>query len=606
MSPASVFLKTARPNAENRQSLFFTDAVQILSTDCLDEIPAIFQSIDKALQSGYFVAGFLSYEAGYHFEPTAIRSTHSFIGCDVPLAWFGIYREPLTWNEFENSPSEPQLYNGDFAEPGEVSVSVSQTEYCERIQQIRRYIEAGDLYQANYTVMVRQSWNGGAGMLFDKMMESQPVCYGALINTGVAYILSASPELFFRKQGSRIVVRPMKGTSRRGHDRAEDAERAEWLAADEKNRAENVMIVDLLRNDLGRICSTGSVEVTNLFAIERYPDLLQMTSTVRGNLRPGTSNYEIFRSLFPCGSITGVPKVRTMQAIRTLEGEPRGVACGAIGFFSPAGDAVFSVAIRTLTLREGECAMRVGSGVTYDSDAETEYAECLLKSKFLTRRPQRFELIETIRWAGDFFLLDLHLQRLEDSAEYFNFRFDRENVRDQLRRFAASFEKNSCHRVRLLLSRSGSIAIASEPLTTLSTPALLLICPEKTDSSDTFLRHKTTWRPLYDRVLKDARARGFIDALFFNEQEEATECAIHNLMIAKDGKFVTPALSCGLLPGVYRRYLMSRHPEIKESIVTLEDILNADRIFIFNSIRGLRLVRINETSSILRSIGTGV
>jgi para-aminobenzoate synthetase/4-amino-4-deoxychorismate lyase len=586
-----VFLKTARPDADNQQSLFFGDALQILTTECFDEIPDIFASIDKALQSGHFVAGFLSYEAGYHFEPTAMGSICHVKKCDVPLAWFGIYREPLIWNEFENTPSEFSLDNEALAESEDVSVSMPRAEYCERIQQIRQYIKAGDLYQANFTLMVRQPWHEDAGMLFDKIMGNQPVPYGALINTGHTHILSASPELFFRKQGGRILVRPMKGTSRRGRDLAEDTHRAEWLAADEKNRAENVMIVDLLRSDLGRICSSGSVEVTNLFAVERYPDLLQMTSSLRGDLKPGTNYYDIFRSLFPCGSITGAPKIRTMQVIRELEGESRGIACGAIGFFSPVGDAVFSVAIRTLTLRDGQCHMRVGSGITYDSEPETEYAECLLKSKFLARSPVRFELIETIRWANDFFLLDAHLQRLQDSAAYFEFRFEPEDVRRRLYQVAEGFKRESCQRVRVLLSRSGAISITSEPLAVNRNPARLLVSTECTDSSDAFLRHKTTRRPVYDRVFADARARGFDDALFLNERGEVTECAIHNVMITKDKRLVTPPLACGVLPGVYRRYLLTSHPEVQEAVITLSDILAADRILIFNSVRGLRLAR---------------
>ena len=590
----SVILRTARPDADNRRSYFFTDALQILATDQMNEIPGIFECVEKALQAGHYVAGFVSYEAGYHFEPAARRSTRDLERCGVPLVWFGIYREPLSWEECGGGRFPASGRSEDAAEAGEISVSLSRAEYGERIQQIRRYIEAGDLYQANFTVMVRQPCHEDAGELFEKMMQSQPVPYGALIHTGKTHILSASPELFFRRRGSRILVRPMKGTARRGRDREEDCQRAAWLAADEKNRAENVMIVDLLRNDLGRICRTGSIEVTDLFAVERYPDLLQMTSTVQGELKAETNYYEIFRSLFPCGSITGAPKVRTMQVIRALEGEPRGVACGAIGFISPCGDAVFSVAIRTLTLGDGEWRMRVGSGVTYGSDAETEYAECLLKAKFLTRSRLRFELVETMAWADDFFLLDLHLERMEASADYLGFRFERESVREQLYNFAEGLQRGLRHRVRLLLARSGVASISSEPLPVVRKPASLLVSAERTDSSEALLLHKTTRRSMYDQVLADARARGFDDALFLNERGEVTECATHNVMIAKGGKLVTPPVECGLLPGVYRRYMLAAHPEVQEAVVRLDDILSADRILIFNSVRGLRLARILE------------
>jgi para-aminobenzoate synthetase/4-amino-4-deoxychorismate lyase len=286
----SVILRTARPDSDNRRSYFFTDALQILATDQMKEIPGIFESVEKALQAGHYVAGFVSYEAGYHFEPAAMRSAGAMEGCGVPLVWFGIYRETLIWDECGGDRFSASGSSEDAgAAAGEISVSLSRAEYGGRIQQIRRYIEAGDLYKANFTVMVRQPCHDDAGALFEKMMQSQPVPYGALIHTGKTRILSASPELFFRKRGSRILVRPMKGTARRGRDREEDCQWAAWLAADEKNRAENVMIVDLLRNDLGRICRTGSIDVTDLFAVERYPDLLQMTSTVQGELKAVTN-----------------------------------------------------------------------------------------------------------------------------------------------------------------------------------------------------------------------------------------------------------------------------------------------------------------------------
>lgn len=591
-----MLLRTARTDAENRQSFLFTEPLRIISTEHLDGIPAVFQGIEEALQSHHYVAGFLSYEAGYHFEPKATHHAVHLGRWDVPLAWFGVYREPLAWDETEHASAYSHLNEEVAGSLGELTVSLLRGEYCERVEHIRRYIEAGDLYQANLTLTVRQPWTGNAAALFERMMGNQPVSYGALINIGHTHILSASPELFFRKHGGRILVRPMKGTSGRGRDLAEDAQRAEWLRTDEKNRAENVMIVDLLRNDLGRISKAGSVDVTDLFAIERYPDLLQMTSTVQANLNPGTTYYDIFRSLFPCGSITGAPKIRTMQVIGELEGEQRGIACGAIGFFAPSGDAVFSVAIRTLTLRDGQCRMRVGSAITYDSDPEAEYAECLLKSRFMARSTEPFELIETIRWDNGFFLLDPHLIRLRASAEYFGFRCEPEAVRERLNKFAAAFQRGSAYRVRLLAARSGAISISGEPLVDTAQAASLLISSERTDSSDAFLRHKTTRRALYNRMLAQARGRAFDDALFLNEREEVTECAIHNVMIAKDQTLQTPPLACGLLPGVYRQHLLATHPEIKESVITVDDLLRADRIFIFNSVRGLRRVRTIETN----------
>jgi para-aminobenzoate synthetase/4-amino-4-deoxychorismate lyase len=605
--PGSVLLWTARLDSENQSSFLFTEPLQILSTRRLDEIPAIFASIEDALRKGFHVAGFLSYEAGYHFEPAALRhAAHrealNPLLAQLPLIWFGIYREPLVLDEPGRVKTGRILSRGETQKAGDVSVDISQAEYCRRVQQIRQWIEAGDFYQANFTINVRQPWTEGAAALFERIMENQSVPYGALIHAGNTHILSASPELFFRRQGSRITVRPMKGTAHRGRDSEEDAQMAAWLTADEKNRAENIMIVDLMRNDLGRICSTGSVQVSDLFAVERYPALLQMTSTVKGELKPATSCYEIFRSLFPCGSITGAPKVRTMQAIRELEGEPRGIACGAIGFFSPGGDAVFSVAIRTLTLQNQprqtqEVQMRVGSGITHDSDPAAEYEECLLKSRFLTRTLPQFELIETMAWDKDFVLLDLHLKRLQKSAEYFDFPIDPGRTRTELYQFAKGFEKGTRHRVRLLLARSGSISISSTPLSPVRNPALLLLSSTRVDSQDVFLRHKTTHRSIQDGAFAQAQTAGCDDALLLNSQGQVTECAIHNVMIAKDGKFITPPLECGLLPGVYRQHLLAMHPEIEVAAFTLEDLLAADSIFIFNSVRGLRRAQIAPDTS---------
>lgn len=588
--PGSVLLKTARPDAENHTSYLFANPVQVLTAEAPDEIPAVFKSIEKTLEEGCYAAGFISYEAGYHFEPAALRGSGRAADCDLPLVWFGVYREPLICHEDTRATRDNSLPDEESALRTDLIIGISQSDYTDAIEKIRRYIAAGDFYQANFTIPMRLNWRGNAARLFERLMQNQPVAYGALIHTGKTQILSASPELFFRKNGSEIVVRPMKGTAARGRDLREDDHHAAWLAADAKNCAENVMIVDLLRNDLGRICTTGSVRVTDLFAVERYPDLLQMTSTIRGALRPDTSYYDIFRSLFPCGSITGAPKIRTMQVIRELEQAPRGIGCGAIGYFSPRGEACFSVAIRTATLHGGELRMRVGSGVTHDSVAASEYAECVLKSQFLQRAPKRFELIETLLWEGAYFLLELHLERMADSAAYFDFQCNAAEALAQLDRYAAGFPAGTRQRVRMLLARNGAITLTSQPMGDSARSVTVMCATERVDSGDPFLRHKTTQRAAYDRALADAQAKGFDDALFVNERGEVTECAIHNVMLVKHGRWRTPHVDCGVLPGVYRRYLLEKHPEVQEGVLTLDDLREADRVYLFNSVRGLRRV----------------
>lgn len=592
----AVLLRTARSDAENHRSYLFTEPLEILSARSLDQIPAVFARVDSALESGFYVAGFVSYEAGYHFEPRALGGSRLAAQPDVPLVWFGVYGEPLIASAGEVDTSSEKFAEFDSARQEPIdecgfALDLCAKDYADKVQLIRQYIERGDFYQANLTVNLRMKWRGGPAALFRRMIANQPVAYGALVNLGDMAILSASPELFFRRHGTRIIVRPMKGTVRRGRDAGEDDELAAWLQADEKNRAENVMIVDLLRNDLGRICKPGTIDVKDLFSVERYDELFQMTSTVCGELQNGVTNYELFRALFPCGSITGAPKIRTMQVIRELEAEPRGIACGAIGFFAPDGEAVFSVAIRTATLRNGEIEMRVGSGITWDSSAECEYEECRLKARFLTHAPLHFELIETMLWEDGYWLLDLHLSRLAASAAYFGYACDLTAVRDALSRHAADLRAGTKFRVRLTLERRGGVSIASGAVQVATEPATLLLHTERSDSADRFLRHKTTRRNLYDRGLQEARACGFDDALFRNERGEITECGIHNVLIEKDGRLMTPPCDCGVLPGVYRAHLLATRRDIVECVLTLDDVLAADRIFVCNSVRGLRAVR---------------
>jgi para-aminobenzoate synthetase/4-amino-4-deoxychorismate lyase len=399
----------------------------------------------------------------------------------------------------------------------------------------------------------------------------------------------------------------MKGTARRGRTTGEDREIADWLRNDPKNRSENVMIVDLLRNDLGRIARFGSVRAESLFAVERYPTLWQMTSTVTAELRPGISLHDIFRALFPCGSVTGAPKVRAMQLLAELEREPRGVYTGAIGFFSPR-QTVFNVAIRTLELVNGRGVFGVGSGVVIDSGAADEFRECLLKAEFLAgpahrtknsffvSQPDKFFLIETMLWNGDFPLLELHLDRLADSAEYFGFDCDRAAIRAALEEHALRFPDVTPRKVRLLLiDADGNFGINSEPLPPAGSPGHIgrvFIAKRHTDPTDPTLYHKTTQRGAYVFDQLEAQRKGFDDVLFLNLRGEVTEGAISNVFIEKDGRWFTPPIACGLLAGVFRRHLMATRPEIEERLLTLDDLRSADAIYLTNAVRGLRRVQI--------------
>jgi para-aminobenzoate synthetase/4-amino-4-deoxychorismate lyase len=381
----------------------------------------------------------------------------------------------------------------------------------------------------------------------------------------------------------------------RGLDTAEDALASLRLQRDEKNRAEHVMIVDLLRNDLGRICTPGSVHVDDLFSVERYETLLQMTSTISATLRPRTSFYDIFRAMFPCGSITGAPKIRTMQIIRELEAHPRGIYTGAIGFIAPNRSATFSVAIRTLVLQDQQAHMGVGGGIVADSIPEDEHRECLLKASFLTRPHQSFELIETILFDQHYIRLPLHLDRLQASAAYFDFRCDRTAVAAQLQQFAASLDPTQRHRVRLLLAPAGTLTLTSQPLAPDSPTVTVMLSPHRTHSTDRYLRHKTTHRDLYDQQLASARADGFDEVIFLNERGELTEGAISNLFLEsadpeQAGHLLTPPITSGVLPGVLRRHLLETRPATQERVLTLADLQPPNTLWLCSSLRGLRRV----------------
>jgi para-aminobenzoate synthetase/4-amino-4-deoxychorismate lyase len=604
---SSVLLQTSRFDADNHRSFLFVDSLRTLQTNTLDELPALFQEIEVALSEGCYVAGYLSYDCGYHFEhfPDIVIAT---LANTLPLAWFGVYRTPVIFDHATGmyvTGDVPLALNAEaqplperFAE--HVELEISKVNYCDRIRRIQEYIAAGDTYQINFTDQVSVTTQLSAATAYEVLLRNQPVAYSALLNVADSHIVSLSPEMFFRTAQGRIVTRPMKGTMPRGLDTAEDAAAIEGLQSDEKNRAEHVMIVDLLRTDIGRICRMGSVRVDDLFRVETFATLLQMTSTVSGDLRAGVGWYDIFKAIFPCGSITGAPKLRTMQIIRELEAQPRGVGMGAIGYISPRGTSAFSVAIRTLVMQQGKAQMRVGGGIVADSVAEDEYRECLLKTAFLTRAHREFQLIETMLWDGELRFLPMHLDRLEASAKYFDFAFDRAAIELQL---AQKVTGNAALRVRLLLHASGECSISSVAFVADNGIARVMLAEERTSSADVFLRHKTTHREQYDRCLAQARAAGCDEIIFRNERGEITEGTISNVFIRRGGKLLTPPLSCGVLPGIFRRHLLETEANAEERILTLEDLETADEILICNSLRGLRAVSWQErtTDSSLRS-----
>jgi len=618
-SPGTVLLEGGWGQSnlnEEPWTCLFTAPLRVCAAHRRDQIPNLFAEIEQAVAAGQCAAGFFSYECGQCFEPTAgMRPPRP----GMPLAWFGIYERAYRFDAasetfVDEAPAGFGSLRHDSAQgPGsdvaiEVEFALDEREYARRVAAIHEWIRAGDVYQLNFTAPMRGRFSGDADALYARLRRSQPAQYGAFVHWQQGRrILSFSPELFFRIEDEggvrRITAQPMKGTAPRGRTTAEDRACAEWLRSNAKNRSENLMIVDLLRNDLGRVARTGSVRAEKLFMTERLPTLWQMTSTVTAELREDAGYEAIFRALFPCGSITGAPKVRAMQLIGQMEDEPRGVYTGAIGFFSPR-QTVFNVAIRTLELEGGRSTMGVGSGIVIDSDAAAEYRECLLKAEFLTGTSpsavagEDFSLIETLRWEGGFPLLALHLDRLADSAEYFDFHCDRAAVQRALEAFAQGFADVAPRRVRMLLGRDGELQITHETLPAGAAEAVVRvrIAQQHTDPVDPMLFHKTTHRALYAAAFAEAMHAGFAEVLFFNLRGELTEGAISNVFVEKDGRWSTPPVECGLLAGVYRRHLLTTRPEIEGRVLREDDLRSADAVYIANAVRGLRQVEIDWES----------
>ncbi|MFM0401046.1 aminodeoxychorismate synthase component I [Paraburkholderia aspalathi] len=495
-----------------------------------------------------------------------------------------------------------------------VRASVDPKQFNEAIDAIHAALRAGDSYQVNYTYRLGFDVFGSPTALYRRLRARQPVPYGALIALpGDEWVLSCSPELFIEKEGALLRARPMKGTAPRSEDPVVDRGAADFLANDPKNRAENVMIVDLLRNDLSRVAQTGSVSVPALFSVEPYASVWQMTSTVHATLRAGTSFAEIMRALFPCGSITGAPKHRTMQLIEELESTPRGLYTGAIGWLdattseNACGNFCLSVAIRTLTLtpsaQPGELQgkMGVGAGIVLDSVAADEYAECQLKASFLTGAEPGFELFETMYATREEGVrhLSRHLARLSASAATLGFKFDDENeIRAQIAEKCATLPTHTPHRMRLALSKNGVAQITTAVLTPLADATVgVLLGPDHNfptmDANDPLLRHKTTRRAAYDRGWREAEAKGAFDTLFFNERGELTEGGRSNVFVKLAGRWWTPPLESGVLPGIMRGVLLEDTDlRAAERVLARVDVQNAEALLVCNALRGAVKARV--------------
>ncbi len=612
-----VFLDTARSDTENTHSFLFLQPEKRLDFLPGDDPAAFVASMEQALADGYYLAGWLSYEFGYLLEPRIAARLPCLTQKKSPLASFGIFSNPLTFDHETGDSSFPVSKSATEMPGFNISnLRFSETEesYLDAVCRIREYIAAGDTYQVNYTLKLLFDFTGSPVAFYRNLRRNQSVAYGAMMRLGEEHILSLSPELFFRVAHDSILVRPMKGTMKRGRYLEEDLGFCQTLQKDIKNRSENVMIVDLLRNDLARLChqfGDDRVITKSLFNVERYESVLQMTSTICAetgkNVFSKIGLLDFFKALFPCGSVTGAPKIRTMEIIHELEKSPRGVYTGAIGYFSPSGTATFNVPIRTVRLADGKGVMGIGSGIVYDSDPEQEWQECLLKAHFLTKPVPEFLLIETLLWKPDngYWLLTEHLERLEKSSLYFSFLFEKDKIIAVLNQLVDTFN-GQCSRIRLTLAKDGVTKTAYQSCDA----PLLYTLPAKpppesndlpgiglsgsqVDSSSPWYFHKTTRRDLFQKEFATAQEQGLFDICFFNDRQELTEGCISNIILFIDGSFFTPPVSSGLLGGTLREKLLNENfPLLSEKIISREDLFKADALFCCNSVRGVVQVRL--------------
>jgi para-aminobenzoate synthetase/4-amino-4-deoxychorismate lyase len=572
---------------KQRRSAVFTNLVGEIAANEVDEVVAAIEAVQRACADGLWAVGFIGYEAAPAFDPhLAVRSRADggFHG-DLPLLWFGLF-DSRVLNPMHD------LASGDY----EMSPWrwVDERAAFERaVETIRSHIAAGDTCQVNYTTRLRATFSGDPVAFYRDLAAAQSGGYGTYLDTGRFKIVSASPELFFDRYPTaspldRLITRPMKGTTSRGRWRAEDLVNQRELAQSEKDRTENLIIVDLLRNDIGRVAELGSVAVDGLFSIERFDTVWQMTSTVTGSIDREVPLVDVLRALFPCGSITGAPKVRTMEIIRDLETEPRGVYTGAIGFVAPTGEpgprASFSVGIRTVVIDSatGDAEYGIGSGITYDSDPSSEYEEAALKARILSYGRSDFELLETMRWSpsSGWYWRDLHLDRLRESAEYFGIPLDVDTAVTQLDAVAQGSDEL---RVRMTVSRRGKVGISARPFAMSESPVVAVaIDLDPVDTSSPFLFHKTTRRDVFDERL--ARHPNADDVLLVNDHGEVTESTIANIAVKLGETWFTPPVEAGCLAGVYRRVLLDEG-RVVERPITVTDLGNCDGLALLNSVR---------------------
>ena len=548
----------------------FTQPIKELKTRDLSEVADLLAQVESYQEQGYYVVGYVSYEAAPAFEEKL--AVHKAPLLAEYLLYFTVH------DRVETSPIPLTYEEVDL--PSKWQEVTSAEEYEKAISQIHHHLRQGDTYQVNYTVQLKQDLSANPFAIYNRMVVEQEAGYNAYVEHDEMAVISMSPELFFEQNDRELTTRPMKGTTKRGLTDQEDLAQASWLEQDPKNRSENMMIVDLLRNDMNRISEVGSEHVERLCQVEQYSTVWQMTSTIKSQLRPDVDLVEIFRSLFPCGSITGAPKIATMEIIKDLEPQPRGVYCGTIGLLLPNGRRIFNVAIRTIQLHQGKAIYGVGGGITWDSTWESEYREVHQKAAVLYRKQPRFQLITTGKISQKQLLFeDQHLERLTKASRYFAYPFDSENLRQKIGKECQACDSHQDYRLRIILRKSGGMEVSRQLLAPLS-PSFCKakLCLQEADLNQSFTYFKTTHRPHLNLDKQEI--------IYHNAAGELLETSIGNLVLKIAGKLYTPPTSLGILPGIYRQHLLETG-QVEEKVLTVPDLNQAEAVYGCNAVRGL-------------------
>lgn len=593
--------ETGASGARAADARIYTAPVEIFAAYRPSDVQRVLAEAEAARVAGRGeLAGYIAYEAGLALEPKLLELARARSGAAGPLVWLGLFDSEPESVAASEMPAWLAAHSEGEASLGPLEPQLSPGGYEAAFATLRDAIRAGDIYQANLTYPLSGSYRGDPVALYAQLRASAKAGYGGLIFDGSHWLLSFSPELFVSLDGPNAKAKPMKGTRPRGADEASDAALKEELATSVKDRAENLMIVDLMRNDLSRVAVPGSVRVDAPFAVESYPTVHQMVSSVRAQLAPGRTAMDLVRALFPCGSITGAPKIRAMELIHEVERDARGPYCGAMGRIGSSGSAAFNVAIRTLRLTpiengQGSAVLGVGSAIVADSDAMAERRECEVKAGFARASSPDlaaagFDLIETMEFNPEIgiALLELHLERMKSSARALGFEFDRHAARNQIQ--ALCFELEAPAKLRLITARSGATALETAPMPEPFEETLPVVAlPHPLDPSDWRLAHKTSDRGFYEEALSAAQGLDAKEAILVREDGLVTEGCWTNIFVERDGVLLTPPVSLGLLPGVLRAFLIEKG-KAKEAELTLDDL--ADGFQLGNAVRGLFSARL--------------